>query len=491
MDSSAILIEKRNILEKHLKDGLNSYQSLFACNSDALFAIDLSGYYVFLNPACEQITGYSQEEIAKKKFTEVSAIEDVAKVSAYFYQALEGSFQNYDCKIIQKNGQSVDLNVTNLPISVNNEIIGVYGVAKDITEIKRKKQRLKDSEELYRILTENSMDMIAQTDIVGNFIYVSPVCEQILGHTPSELVGKSSLEYIHRDDFDRYLFNYQNAVHIQPKSMDTYRVRKKDGSFIYMEILSNPYRNSNKEVRVISVLRDISERINADLDRKRTEELLINSEKLSVAGQLAAGIAHEVRNPLTAIKGFLQLLNVNHEQKDYLDIIHSEINRIEMILTELLVIAKPQAMKTVKTNIRELIEGVKTLINTQAIMTNVQIETVYSPTLPEIICDENQLKQVFINFLKNSLEAMPSGGKISIQSECMNQNEIIIRCIDTGSGIPPEHLKRIGEPFFTTKEKGTGLGLLISKKIIENHHGKIQIDSGEKGTSIAVILPIK
>ncbi|MDR6998180.1 PAS domain S-box protein [Neobacillus niacini] len=490
MDSSAILIEKRNILEKHLKDGLYSYQSLFACNSDAIFAIDLSGYYVFLNPACEQITGYSQEEIAKKKFIEVIALEDVARVSAYFYQALEGSLQNYDCKIIQKNGQSVDLNVTNLPITVNGEIIGVYGVAKDITEIKRKRHRLKDSEELYRILTENSMDMIVKTDAEGNFIYVSRVSEQILGYTPTELVGQSSIEYIHKDDIDRYLLNYHKAIHIQPKSLDTYRMRKKDGSYIYMEILSNSYRNSNKEVRVISVLRDISERINADLDRKRTEQLLLNSERLSVAGQLAAGIAHEVRNPLTAIKGFLQLLNVSQEQKDYIDIIHSEIIRIEMILTELLVIAKPQAMKTAKTNLRELIEGVKTLIDTQAIMTNVQIETIYSSPFQEIICDENQLKQVFINFLKNSIEAMPAGGKITIQTECMDEKEIVIRCIDTGSGIPPEHLKRIGEPFFTTKEKGTGLGLLVSKKIIENHHGRIQIDSDENGTSIAVILPI-
>ncbi|MBI0576026.1 PAS domain S-box protein [Neobacillus cucumis] len=490
MDSSAILIEKRIILEKHLKDGLNSYQSLLACNSDALFAIDLAGYYVFLNPACEQITGYSQEEISKKKFFEVLALEDVAKVSSYFYQALEGSFQNYDCKLIQKNGQLVDLNVTNLPITVNDEIIGVYGVAKDITEIKRKRQRLKDSEELYRILTENSMDIIVKTDIAGNFIYVSPVCEQILGYTPAELVSQSSLEYIHRDDVDRYLLNYQKAIHIQPKSLDTYRMRKKDGSFIYMEILSNSYRNSDKEVRVISVLRDISERINADLNKKRTEELLLNSEKLSVAGQLAAGIAHEVRNPLTAIKGFLQLLNINQGQKDYIDIIHSEIDRIEMILTELLVIAKPQAMKTAKTNIRELIEGVKTLIDTQAIMTNVQIDTVYPSPLPEINCDENQLKQVFINFLKNSIEAMPAGGKVTIQIECKHQKEMIIRCIDTGSGIPSEHLKRIGEPFFTTKEKGTGLGLLVSKKIIENHHGRIHIDSDKNGTSVAVVLPI-
>ena len=490
MDSSELLLEKRNLLEMHLKDGMNSYKTLFDCNPDAIFAIDLSGYFVFLNPACEQITGYSKTEISKKKFINLITLEDVSKVTSYYYQALEGSFQNYDCKINHKNGQIIDLNVTNLPIAVNEEIVGVYGVAKDITDIKQKRQKLKDSEELYRILTENSMDMIVKTDKNGIFRYVSPVCEQILGFKPEEITGLSSFDFIHQDDREKYVVNHKGMLRNQGTSLDTYRMRKKDGNYILMESHCSPLLKSSKEIEILSFSRDVTERIRAEEEIKQTQQLLLNSEKLSVAGQLAAGIAHEVRNPLTAIKGFLQLINVEKEQKTYLDIIHSEMNRIEIILSELLIIAKPQVMKFKKTDLKGLLENVKTLIDTQAILNNIQIKLEYSSTIPEVNCDENQLKQVFINFLKNSIEAMPSGGNIIIQVHMQNQNLIKLRFCDTGCGIPKENLKRIGEPFFTTKESGTGLGLLVSKQIIENHKGCIQIDSNQHGTTIEVTLPI-
>jgi two-component system sporulation sensor kinase A len=488
MNNTATLTKKRLMLENYLLNGTNSYQSLFVYNNDAFFAIDLSGYYIFLNPACEGIFGYSNEEILTKKFIEVTAFEDVTKVSAFFYKAIEGGIQNYDCKINHRNGQIVELNITNLPIVVDDEIIGVYGVAKNITDIKQRRQKLKDSEELYRILTENSMDLITKTDLNGIYLYVSPVCEQILGYKPEELVGRSSYHLVHKEDLEKYTINHLHLTDIQTKALNTFRMRKKNGDYIFLESLSNAFIKSNNDVEIISVSRDITERIMAEEDRKKTQELLLNSEKLSVAGQLAAGIAHEVRNPLTAIKGFLQLMKIEDEQKAYMEIIQSEISRIEMILTELLIIAKPQVMKFKKTAIQDLLKSVKTLLDTQAILNNIEIELDTPEVISEIMCDENQLKQVFINFIKNSIEAMPTGGEIKIQvTEAIDH--VLLRFSDTGSGIPKENLKRIGEPFFTTKERGTGLGLLVSKQIIENHNGHILIDSDGNGTSIEVTLP--
>ncbi|WP_080848728.1 ATP-binding protein [Cytobacillus gottheilii] len=225
-------------------------------------------------------------------------------------------------------------------------------------------------------------------------------------------------------------------------------------------------------------------------ERKKTEEFLLHSEKLMAAGQLAAGIAHEIRNPLTAIKGFLQLTEDQHEDtKPYFEIIHAEIDRIELILSELLTLAKPKDMEfKVINNVQDLLHDVTTLIETQAILNNIEIVTNIKLCTPSIQCDENQLKQVFINFLKNSIEAMPDGGQITIDLDVLHDS-VQISFRDNGPGIPEHLLNRVEEPFFTTKEKGTGLGLMISKQIIENHNGRFHLFSNAQGTSIIVNLP--
>lgn len=238
-----------------------------------------------------------------------------------------------------------------------------------------------------------------------------------------------------------------------------------------------------KEKAVYLLLRDTN-------TRKKTEEFLLHTEKLMAAGQMAAGIAHEIRNPLTAIKGFLQLSEGHQDSQPYFEIIHAEIDRIELILSELLTLAKPKDMKfKVINSVQELLQDVTTLLDTQAILNSVEIVTNFKSCTPSINCDENQLKQVFINFLKNSIEAMPDGGKITITLDVI-QDAIQISFHDNGPGIPKNLLNRVEEPFFTTKEKGTGLGLMISKQIIENHNGSFSLSSSTKGTLIIVTLPI-
>jgi len=157
----------------------------------------------------------------------------------------------------------------------------------------------------------------------------------------------------------------------------------------------------------------------------------------------------------------------------------SEIERIELILSELLMLAKPQAVRFAPKDIKLLIYDMVTLLNPQAIMNNVQISTEFEHQDVSIMCEENQLKQVFINFIKNAIEAMSNGGNLTIQLS-YNKNEILIRFIDEGSGIPKHLLSKLGQPFYTTKEKGTGLGFMVSKRIIEKHHGTVKITSDWK-----------
>lgn len=224
---------------------------------------------------------------------------------------------------------------------------------------------------------------------------------------------------------------------------------------------------------------------------KKTEEMLLRSEKLSLAGQLAAGVAHEIRNPLTSIQGFVQLLQEkDYEHKDYLQIIDSELKRIELIVSEFLVLAKPQVCRFKKVNVCDIIIDVTRLLETHANMSRIQILTHFEKDEVVVECDENQLKQLFINVTKNAIEAMPHGGEINIYISKQQDNHILLRFVDQGCGIPKESISRLGEPFYTTKEDGTGLGLMICHKIVENHHGNISVSSLEgEGTMIDIYLP--
>lgn len=215
------------------------------------------------------------------------------------------------------------------------------------------------------------------------------------------------------------------------------------------------------------------------------------SEQLKMAGTLAASIAHEIRNPLTSLKGFIQL-NKTAASQAYSDIMLSEIDRINDIVNELLVLAKPQGSEYARRELRPLLRNVLTLMNPQAILYNVQLIDSYPQQLESlsVVCAENKLKQVFINVIKNAIEAMPGGGEITVTAAA-DEEWIRIEFADSGPGIPEEQLERIGEPFISTKERGTGLGLMVCQTILEDHRGSMRFRNRLAGGAIVTVkLPL-
>ena len=229
-------------------------------------------------------------------------------------------------------------------------------------------------------------------------------------------------------------------------------------------------------------------------DLNKHEKKLRESEKLSLVGELAAGVAHEIRNPLTTLKGFTQMLNENTDleaNKRYTKIMIDEINRINFIVSEFMVLSKPHIVQFSLTDLSISIKNVTTLLNTQAIINNIEIIPEFVGERFLIKCEENQIKQVIANLIKNSIEAMPHGGKIHVRIE-RKDDHLVISVIDNGVGIPQEKVHLLGTPFYTTKTEGTGLGLMVSKKIIQNHNGKFEIKSvPNRTTTVTITLPIE
>jgi signal transduction histidine kinase len=234
-------------------------------------------------------------------------------------------------------------------------------------------------------------------------------------------------------------------------------------------------------IRAVGSLRDMSE-------RKATEEVLRNTEKLVIAGQLAVGIAHEIRNPLTTVKGMLQYANKGSAIPHF-DMVMAELERMNLIVSEFLVLGKPQAIQYKEASSLFILQEVLNIFEMQAEMNGISIQTKVIREEP-IRCDANQLKQVFLNVLKNALEALPYGGNIEIVLEQSDSFQRI-RVTDNGEGMPEEVLRRIGQPFHTTKQNGTGLGLMIADKIVAAHNGHLTIASHvDQGTTVALSFPL-
>ncbi|GIP03698.1 PAS domain-containing sensor histidine kinase [Paenibacillus lautus] len=238
------------------------------------------------------------------------------------------------------------------------------------------------------------------------------------------------------------------------------------------------------EKAAVGIFKDITE-------QRMEEDRVMQSEKLTTAGQLAAGIAHEIRNPLTSINGFVKLLRSAERSNElYFEIIESELKRIELIVNELLVLSKPQgAHVSGPIDVSAILDQIITLMKVQAALKNIEIIPHY-PLVPIYVQGEvNQLKQVFINLLKNAMEAMNHGGSITLDI-VHSGPEVQIIVQDEGVGMTQDQIQSLGQPFFTTKDTGTGLGLMITKNIIHNHGGTMNVESTpDHGTTFTIHLP--
>ncbi|WP_455931414.1 ATP-binding protein [Priestia aryabhattai] len=348
-------------------------------------------------------------------------------------------------------------------------------------------KRTRESEDNYKQLIETLPESILIHN-QNRMLYVNKAGENMLGaQKKSEILGRSIHAFIYSEDYQELAT--RRLKQLLEKSILSSNVEQKllrlDGKIIFVEVSSRVIIFEGKEA-VLSTVKDVTDK------RQEAEILLQKSEKLALIGQMAAGIAHEIRNPLTSIKGFIQLFKSKYKSdEEHFNLVLSELERINLIVGEFLVLAKPTAREFKERQITSLLKDVVMLINAQAIMNNIQIFLECESDIPHVICEENQLKQVFVNILKNAIEAMPNGGIIDVKIKKKEKNRVSIYFIDQGLGIQEDRLLTLGEPFYTTKEKGTGLGLMVSYKIVESHDGELKISSKvNRGTTVEVILPI-
>ncbi|MCK4727853.1 MAG: PAS domain S-box protein, partial [Desulfobacterales bacterium] len=324
-----------------------------------------------------------------------------------------------------------------------------------------------------------------------NIVVFNEGAEKVFGYASEEVIGKMDVADLYspgqarkvRDDLysDGYggsgkLANYETSI--LDKAGNEVSVWL-SASFIYQD---------GKVLGTVVFFRDLTE-------RKRLEKRVLESERLATIGQGMAYVSHEIKNPLMIIGGFarqvLRRIGQDGKDKEKLEIIIDEIKRLEEFLSDVTDLTKLSKPKKSMASINSVVEEVATLLRQEFEAHHVAFHKSTDPHIPETLFDPGQLKQVFINVVKNAIEAMPEGGKLSIETH-LKEHNIEIHFTDTGKGIAPEDLKDIFDPFITTKPKGTGLGLAISRKIIQDHEDDMSIQSKcREGTVCTIILPIQ
>ncbi|WP_078543906.1 PAS domain S-box protein [Litchfieldia alkalitelluris] len=480
-------VEEKQKMVQLIKESEQRYRSLVENHPDAVYSVDLEGRLVSVNEGSVKLTGRSREELIGTDFMELIPLEDQENSRKVFQAALKGSPNYREMQIIHKDGTFIHIHSTTIPIIIDGRIIGIYGIAKDITLQKDLWQQLYESEEKYRHLVEASPDaIIIQQLHTEEWTFINKTGLNLLGieQEYKEFYQRSLKQWVHHEDFEMmYKFLKQGIEEKSPSHFEA-RLIRRDRETIYVQVNCIPFMYMGIPSLHI-VINDITE-------LKHSREFIKESEKLTVVGELAAGIAHEIRNPLTSLRGFTQLLQYTAStDNEYVPIMIEEIDRINTIVSELLLLSKPNSIDFFKVNIGKLLDTIVILMNAEANLHNVKIE-ILKMSQQEFITYgiENKIKQVFVNILKNAIEAMPHGGQITVQMK-LEGNLISILFIDQGEGIPAEVLAKIGQPFFTTKEKGTGLGMMVCHNIIDNHHGTMKIDSEiGKGTTVEISLPL-
>lgn len=464
-------ITEKRIMEQQLEESEERFRDVFEYALDAIVIWDKTGRIVRANQWACRTFELPLKQLLKSHICDFIDPKDpkLRKIIRKYFKS--GAIRE-ELLFHMANNQAKQLEFTSKRMQDGYHMT----ILRNVSDRKQMEKELRENEQKFRKVFNGAMDGIVLFDDNMNIIDANPAASKILSLPHRKIREYNLNDFISREMIEKYFGNCDKLTKELPFTLQNGEERIIECSF-----KRNIIENMN-----LAIFRDVTE-------KKEIEERLRKSDTLNVVGELAAGIAHEIRNPMTSLKGFIQLLkgSISEDHSMYFHVISSELKRIETIITEFLMLAKPQAIHYQQKHIVTIMKETIELLNAQAILTNVQIHLEYDP-VPEIYCEPNQLKQVFINILKNAIEVMPKGGNIYVKIRKNTDQTIKISIQDEGTGIPKEKIKKLGEPFYTTKERGTGLGLMVSFKIIEEHNGKVEVQSKVGyGTTFYITLPIK
>ncbi len=468
------------------------------------------GRFELVNSRYQEFTGYSEGELMGMNSLDLVASEDREMVRKNAIMMLkEERSSPYEFRYVTKAGEQrwVMETVTSIQYQGERATLGNF---MDITERRRAEEELRMSEERYRTLVENTNDVIYNLDPEGRVTYISPTIEQVSGYKAEEIIGKPFTRFVHGSDLAGLVASLQRTL---AGDLEPYEFRVLDTKYRvhYVRTSSRPVLKDGRLVGLVGIMADITgrrlveqrlEEYSDDLEKtveertrelRETQEKLIRTEKLAAIGEVAGGLGHELRSPLGAIKFSADFLktklgdSADEKVMKHLDLLKREVDICDQTISDLLEFSRPGKLNFGEVDISQVVREV---IQASALPGNVEVSTGLAESLPPVMADANDVRRALSNLVTNAIQAMPGGGRLSLNI-ARGDEFVEVRVADTGVGIPPEQLKKVFEPLFTTRVKGIGLGLAIVKAMMERQGGTIEVESQVGvGTTFIVKLPI-
>ena len=475
--SRAMMVRRLRIENLQLRE---SHKALIESARDVIYTLSPGGLVTSLNPAFEIITGWSRAEWIGKPFPSILHPDDVPSALKVFYGALRGEVSpTLELRVRVRSGEYLVGEFVMPPLIADGKVIGISGIARDITERKKAEEKLRalmeelsTQKEFSDAIYNNTPSGIIVLDKEGHILKINHPGAEILKISPSEVVGRPL-----------------TAIYPEAKEMLTlaahfgreFLITLADGRTRPVGFTNSPLLDKDGlEKGIIIVFRDLTEvkELQAELRKKQHFEAM---------GKVISGVAHEIRNPLFGIQAIGQILERESETPQHQALISAllkETQRMRNLVDELLLYSRPSALNLIEMDLDIFLAELKEFFKTKH---PDKVLSIKVPSLTRFNADKDKLMQVFVNLLENAVGA--AGKQIDITSE-KKDGGLRITVKDDGSGIKPDALERIFEPFYTTKKEGTGLGLPISRKIMEAHGGAIGVES-TAGTGTTFFLTFR
>jgi len=495
-------ITDQKIREKRLRATQADYQRLFEHIATGVFISSKEGKFLNANQALLEMLGYDNKE----EFLNIDIGRDLylrPEDRRLFQEMIErdGRVIDHEVEFKRKDGSVIPILLTgHVRHDQNGNIIGYEGLNVDLTQRKLMEKELREAYDFMNKIIQSSPNPITATDMKGNILIWNHGAEETLGYKARDVIGKMNIRKIYPDGVARKIMQFlRSDEYGEIGRLHSYPMvyMRRDGKVIEGNLSAAIiYDTHGNEIASVGSFVDLSDRLDMERALRRTQEQLLQSEKLAAMGRLTSQIAHELNNPLYGIMNTLELLKTEiapeSKRRKILEMALSETVRLSDLLRKMLSFSKPDQEERQPVEINSVLDEILLLHEKQLKENDINIASTLSEGLGLVNASKNQLRQVFLNMIANARDAMPSGGTLSVITSG-DQNEIKVEVSDSGVGIAEEHIGKIFDSFFTTKDeiKGVGLGLSVCYGFIKDHGGDIQVNSQVGiGTTFSVSLPL-
>ena len=490
--------------EKRLRASERNYRRLFENVAVGVYVSSKEGRFLNANRALLDMLGYEDKE----EFLGIDIEQELyvnPEDRKKFQEMIErhGSVIDYEVDFKRKNGTPIPVLITaNVRMSQTGNILGYEGICVDQSQWKQMEKKLREAHDFLDNTIQSSPNAIMCTDMNGNIIMWNKGAEETLGYKASDVIGKMNVVG------NLYTANMARNVMKMMRS-DQYggkgklrscpmTFKRNDGREVEGNLSASIiYDDNGSEMASVGFFVDLGEMLEMNTKLRRTQEQLLQSEKLAAMGRLTSQIAHELNNPLYGIMNTLELMKTeispDNKRRKLLDMSLSETERLADMLKKMLSFSKPDQEHRSPVNLNTIIDEILLLHKKQLWENTIRIKATFDEALDLVYASKNQLRQVFLNMISNARDAMPDGGTLTVTT-ARDTDHVRVLISDTGCGIKEKHLDIIFETFFTTKTdsvKGVGLGLSVCYGFIKDHGGDILVESEPgQGTTFAIILPV-